>query len=97
VKFDFVKSLDQVISDVMTLRQAVQTALELDLVREPAKKLLAPQWTWPLDRPREQWRRLVLDGGLATAAPGITYAGKRSIKVTWLTITDVGRQALADM
>jgi len=41
VKFDFVKSLDQVISDVMTLRQAVQTALELDLVREPAKKLLA--------------------------------------------------------
>jgi hypothetical protein len=37
---------------------------------------------------------LVRDG-LATAAPGIMYAGKRPIKVTWLAITDIGRQALA--
>jgi hypothetical protein len=38
--------------------------------------------------------RLVVDG-LATATPGITYAGKRPITVTWLEITDAGRQALA--
>jgi hypothetical protein len=37
---------------------------------------------------------LVLDG-LATATPGITYAGERPITVTWLAITDLGRQALA--
>jgi hypothetical protein len=37
---------------------------------------------------------LVLDG-LATPTPGTMYAGGRPIKVTWLTITDVGRQALA--
>jgi hypothetical protein len=37
---------------------------------------------------------LVRDG-LATAAPGIMYAGNRPIEVTRLTITDVGRQALA--
>ena len=36
-------------------------------------------------------RRLVLDG-LATATPGTSG---RPITVTWLTITDVGRQALA--
>jgi hypothetical protein len=36
---------------------------------------------------------LVLDG-LATATPGTVNAG-RPIKVTWLTITDVGRQTLA--
>jgi len=38
--------------------------------------------------------RLVLDGH-ATATPGTVQAGRRPIKVTWLTITDVGRQALA--
>jgi hypothetical protein len=38
--------------------------------------------------------RLVLDG-LATATPGTVHAGGRPIKVTWLTITDLGRQALA--
>jgi hypothetical protein len=38
--------------------------------------------------------RLVLDG-LATATPGTVHAGARPITVTWLTITDVGRQALA--
>jgi hypothetical protein len=38
--------------------------------------------------------RLVLDG-LAPATPGIMYAGGRQIKVTWLRITDVGRQAIA--
>jgi hypothetical protein len=37
---------------------------------------------------------LVRDG-LATAAPGIMYAGKRPITVTRLGITDLGRQALA--
>jgi hypothetical protein len=37
---------------------------------------------------------LVRDG-LATAAPGIMYAGKRPITVTRLRITDIGRQALA--
>ena len=37
---------------------------------------------------------LVLDG-LATATPGIMHAGTRPITVTWLTITDLGRQALA--
>jgi hypothetical protein len=35
--------------------------------------------------------RLALDG-LATATPGTSA---RPIKVTWLTITDVGRRALA--
>jgi hypothetical protein len=39
--------------------------------------------------------RLVL-GGLATAAPGIMYAGKRPITMTRLRITDIGRQMLAD-
>jgi hypothetical protein len=34
-------------------------------------------------------------GGLATAAPGITYAGNRPIEVTRLRITEIGRQALA--
>jgi hypothetical protein len=38
--------------------------------------------------------RLVLDG-LATATLGTGNAARRPIKVTWLTITDVGRQALA--
>ena len=38
--------------------------------------------------------RLVLNG-LATAAPGIMYAGNRPIEVTRLTITDVGRRAVA--
>jgi hypothetical protein len=38
--------------------------------------------------------RLVLDG-LATATPGTMHAGGRPIKVTRLTITDIGRQALA--
>ena len=37
---------------------------------------------------------LVRDG-LATATPGTVHAGGRPIKVTWLTITDLGRQALA--
>jgi hypothetical protein len=37
--------------------------------------------------------RLVLDG-LATAMPGTMNAGGRPIKVTWITITDIGRQAL---
>jgi hypothetical protein len=37
---------------------------------------------------------LVRDGR-ATATPGIIYAGGRPITVTWLTITDIGRQALA--
>jgi hypothetical protein len=37
---------------------------------------------------------LVLDG-LATATPGTVHAGGRPIKVTWLTITDLGRQTLA--
>jgi hypothetical protein len=38
--------------------------------------------------------RLVLDGN-ATATPGIIHAGGRPITVTWMTITDLGRQALA--
>jgi hypothetical protein len=37
---------------------------------------------------------LVRDG-LATATPETVHAGKRPIKVTWLRITDIGRQALA--
>jgi hypothetical protein len=37
---------------------------------------------------------LVCDG-LATAAPGIMYAGNRPITVTRLRITDIGRQMLA--
>jgi hypothetical protein len=37
---------------------------------------------------------LVRDG-LATAAPGIMYAGERPITATRLRITDLGRQALA--
>jgi hypothetical protein len=36
--------------------------------------------------------RLVLDEH-ATATPGTMYAGGRPNKVTWITITDVGRQA----
>jgi hypothetical protein len=39
--------------------------------------------------------RLVLDGH-ATATPGTVNAAGRPITVTRLTITDVGRQALAD-
>jgi hypothetical protein len=42
----------------------------------------------------EVLRRLVLDR-LATATPGTMNAGGRPITVTWLTITDIGRQALA--
>jgi hypothetical protein len=38
--------------------------------------------------------RLVGDG-LATASPRSIHAGGRSMKVTWLRITDAGRQALA--
>jgi hypothetical protein len=38
--------------------------------------------------------RLVLNGH-ATAAPGIMYDGNRPIEVTRLTITDVGRRAVA--
>ena len=38
--------------------------------------------------------RLVHDG-LATASPGSVHAGGRSMKVTWLRITDAGRLALA--
>jgi hypothetical protein len=35
-------------------------------------------------------------GGLATETPGtVVQAGGRPIKVTWLAITEVGRQALA--
>jgi hypothetical protein len=37
---------------------------------------------------------LIVDG-LATAAPGIMYAGNRAIEVTRLTISDLGRQAFA--
>ena len=37
---------------------------------------------------------LVRDG-LATAERRTTRAGRRRIEVTWLTITDAGRQALA--
>jgi len=32
---------------------------------------------------------------LATATPGTVQAGERPITVTWLAITDVGRQAVA--
>jgi hypothetical protein len=42
----------------------------------------------------ETLRRLVLDG-LATASPGTAHAGGRPLTVTWLMITDLGRQALA--
>jgi hypothetical protein len=42
----------------------------------------------------EMLGRLVLDG-LATATPGTVQAGGRPVRVTWLRITDVGRQALA--
>jgi hypothetical protein len=42
----------------------------------------------------EMLGRLVMDEQ-ATATPGIMYAGGRPITVTWLTITDIGRQALA--
>jgi hypothetical protein len=38
--------------------------------------------------------RLVLDG-LATTTLGTVHAGGRPLKVTWLTITDIGRHALA--
>jgi hypothetical protein len=44
----------------------------------------------------ETLSRLVRDG-LATATTENVHAGKRPIKVTWLRITDVGRQALAGM
>jgi hypothetical protein len=33
--------------------------------------------------------------GLATATPGTMHSGRRPITVTWLAITDAGRQALA--
>jgi hypothetical protein len=42
----------------------------------------------------ETLRRLVLDG-FATASPGTAHAGGRPLTVTWLMITDLGRQALA--
>jgi len=42
----------------------------------------------------EMLGRLVL-GGLATATPGTVQAGGRPVKVTWLRITDLGREALA--
>jgi hypothetical protein len=32
--------------------------------------------------------------GLATATPATVNAAGRPIKVTWVTITDIGRQAL---
>jgi hypothetical protein len=37
----------------------------------------------------------LVKNGLATATPETVHAGKRSIKVVWLRITDVGRLALA--
>jgi hypothetical protein len=40
--------------------------------------------------------RLVRDG-LATAEPRAMRAGRRPIKLTWLTITDAGRRALAGL
>jgi hypothetical protein len=42
----------------------------------------------------EMLGRLVPDG-LATATPGTVNAARRPIEVTWITITDIGRQALA--
>jgi hypothetical protein len=42
----------------------------------------------------ETLSRLVLDC-LATATPGTVNVGGRPITVTWLTITEIGRQALA--
>jgi hypothetical protein len=45
--------------------------------------------------PFEMLTGLVRDG-LAMAAPGIMYADKRPITVTWIAITDLGRQALAN-
>jgi hypothetical protein len=42
----------------------------------------------------EMLARLVRDG-LATASPGGIRASGRSMKVTWLRITEAGRQALA--
>jgi hypothetical protein len=44
----------------------------------------------------EMLGRLVLSG-LATATPGAVQAGGRPVKVTWVRITDLGRQALAGM
>jgi hypothetical protein len=37
----------------------------------------------------------LLRDGLATAERRAVRAGRRRIEVTWLTITDAGRQALA--
>jgi hypothetical protein len=37
----------------------------------------------------------VVSNGLARATRGTLPGGKRRIEVTWLTITDLGRQALA--
>jgi hypothetical protein len=42
----------------------------------------------------EMLARLVRDG-LATGSPGSIHASGRSMKVTWLRITDAGRRALA--
>jgi hypothetical protein len=39
--------------------------------------------------------RLVRDG-LATASPGSIHAGGRSVKVTWMRITNAGQRALAE-
>jgi hypothetical protein len=37
----------------------------------------------------------LVSDGLVTVTPETVQAGGRPIKVTWLTITDIGRQALA--
>lgn len=42
----------------------------------------------------EMLGRLTVDG-LATATAGTAQAGGRPVRVTWLRITDIGRQALA--
>ncbi len=39
----------------------------------------------------------VVSNGLARAKRGRLPGGRRRIEVTWLTITDAGRRALADM
>jgi hypothetical protein len=38
---------------------------------------------------------LVQSGGLATAEPQDTRHGRNSVTVTWMTITDAGRVAIA--
>jgi hypothetical protein len=60
---------------------------------EPALRLLAGSPVGCTEATVETLDRLVLDG-FATATPGTVHAGGRPIKVTWLTITDLGRQAL---